>query len=431
VKTKGKRACPVCGTLFPDSSESCPVCALQGALKPESGASSVEDGTSELRFEHYRVLQNEDGTPIELGHGAMGVTYKAFDVHLQCPVALKIINARFVGDDSARLRFLREARSAASVRHPNVASVFHLGKTGSSYFYAMEFVEGETLEKFIKRSGRLEVNVVLEIVTQVTAGLVAVHKQKLVHRDIKPSNIMVSLEDGGPVSAKIIDLGLAKSLDEPGTQTAISTPGAFAGTPEYASPEQFAGLPIDIRSDLYSLGATLWEMLTGRAPFRGAPGEVMHQHQHAPLPLEELKDVPQPLVVLLEMLLQKDPAKRPQSPAELLKAMATIRGAIEAGRRIAHQSLQKTPPPDSVTLTRRAGARLGPRKISVARASPKRGNGLSVVNWWVAREGSVFCAAAPRALNLDLALRCHSLFDWARHGSALFHDRGLAVIGLN
>jgi eukaryotic-like serine/threonine-protein kinase len=103
---------------------------------------------------------------------------------------------------------------------------------------------------------------------QVSAGLVAVHKQKLVHRDIKPSNIMVSLEEGGAVSAKIIDLGLAKSLDEPGTQTAISTPGGFAGTPEYASPEQFAGLPIDIRSDLYSLGATFWEMLTGRAPFQ-------------------------------------------------------------------------------------------------------------------------------------------------------------------
>src|SRR6267378_4031330 len=148
MKANGRRTCPVCGTPF--TGESCPVCALQGALKPESGASSLEDGTSELRFEHYRVLQNEDGTPIELGHGAMGVTYKAFDVHLQCPVALKIINARFVGDASARLRFVREARAAASVRHPNVASVFHLGESGGNYFYAMEFVQGETLETLIR-----------------------------------------------------------------------------------------------------------------------------------------------------------------------------------------------------------------------------------------------------------------------------------------
>ena len=116
-------------------------------------------------------------------------------------------------------------------------------------------------------------------------------------------------------------------------------------------------------------------MLTGRVLFRGAPGEVMHQHQHAPLPLEQLKDVPQPLAVLLEMLLEKDPAKRPQSPAELLKEMATIRVAIEAGRRIAHQGLQKTPPPDSVAVTRRAPARLGPRKISVARL-PITGSGI-------------------------------------------------------
>src|SRR5271165_464955 len=379
------RICAACGAKFSATSENafCPVCMLREVLAGgvESSESFSKDPVKPTqedaaqRFEHYELVRSADGTPVELGRGAMGVTYKAFDMDLRCTVTLKVISEKYLGDALAQLRFLREARSAASVRHPNVASVFHLGKTGSSYFYAMEFVEGETLEKFIKRSGCLEVNVALEIVTQVTAGLVAVHKQKLVHRDIKPSNIMVSLEDGGPVSAKIIDLGLAKSLDEPGTQTAISTPGAFAGTPEYASPEQFAGLPIDIRSDLYSLGATLWEMLTGRVPFRGTPGEVMHQHQHAPLPLEQLKDVPQPLAVLLEMLLQKDPAKRPQSPAELLKEMATIRVAIEAGRRIAHQGLQKTPPPDSVAVTRRAPARLGPRKISVARL-PITGSGI-------------------------------------------------------
>jgi eukaryotic-like serine/threonine-protein kinase len=170
---------------------------------------------------------------------------------------------------------LREARAAASLRHPNVASVFHLGKTAGNYFYAMEFVEGERLEKLIKRSGRLEVKLALEIATQVAAGLAAVHKQKLVHRDIKPSNIMVSVEEGSTVTAKIIDLGLAKpALDAQPAEAAISIPGAFAGTPEFASPEQFAGVGVDIRSDLYSLGAVLWEMLTGHAVFRGSAAEV-------------------------------------------------------------------------------------------------------------------------------------------------------------
>ena len=147
----------------------------------------------------------------------------------------------------------------------------------------------------------------LDIATQVAAGLAAVHKKGLVHRDIKPSNIMVSLEDEGAVTAKIIDLGLAKAVNEPGSQTAISIPGGFAGTPEFASPEQFAGVGVDIRSDLYSLGVTLWEMVTGHALFTGSPAEVMYQHQHAQLPLEQLEDVPQPVVALLEILLGERP----------------------------------------------------------------------------------------------------------------------------
>src|SRR6516165_2622640 len=231
----------------------------------------------------------------------------------------------------------------------------------------MEFVEGETLEKLIKRSGRLEVKLALEIATQVAAGLAAVHKQKLVHRDIKPSNIMVSLEEGGAVTAKIIDLGLAKSLDETGAQTAISTPGAFAGTPAFASPEQFAGVQVDIRSDLYSLGVTLWVMVTGKTPFRGPSAEVMYQHQHAPLPLERLKDVPQPVVVLLEKLLEKDPAQRFRTPNELLKAIPTITGAIDARRRIARQSLEKMPSTTWRGATRKPLTKPGPKKISVAR----------------------------------------------------------------
>ena len=153
----------------------------------------------------------------------------------------------------------------------------------------MEFVEGETLEHLIKRSGRLEVKLALEIATQVVAGLAAIHKKNLVHRDIKPTNIMVSLEEGGGVTAKIIDLGLAKAVDEPLSEAAISLPGGFAGTPEFASPEQFAGVGVDIRSDLYSLGVTLWGMLTGQVPFGGSPAEVMYQHQHAHLPLDDSK----------------------------------------------------------------------------------------------------------------------------------------------
>src|ERR1700756_4903845 len=344
MMTEPQRTCPSCGNEFSGAMEFCPVCVLRKALAAgvESGGSSasedpVEPKTSERavqRFEHYELVTGEDGKPVELGRGAMGVTYKALDVDLHCPVTLKVISERYLGDESARLRFLREARAAARLRHSNVASVLHLGRTGSSYFYAMEFVEGETLEKLIKRSGRLEVKLALEIATQVAAGLAAVHEQNLVHRDIKPTNVMVRLKEEGSVTAKIIDLGLAKTLDESASEAGISSPGAFAGTPEFASPEQFAGVGVDIRSDLYSLGVALWEMLTGQVMFRGSATEVMYQHQHAPLPVEQLKAVPQPLVVLLELLLEKDPARRFQTPAELLKVMPMVRDAIDAGRRL-------------------------------------------------------------------------------------------------
>jgi predicted ATPase len=340
----------------------------------EETAGPPPKGTA-ARFGHYELARGKDGTPVELGHGGMGITYKAFDIDLRCPVALKVVGERYLSDQSARLRFLREARAAASIRHPNVASVFYLGRTGEHYFYAMEFVQGETLESLIKRSGRLEIKPALEIATQVAAGLAAVHKQELVHRDIKPSNIMVSLEERGAVAAKIIDLGLAKAVNEPDAQTAISMPGGFAGTPEFASPEQFAGVGVDIRSDLYSLGATLWKAVTGDAVFRGSPAELMSQHQHAPLPLGKLEDLPQPLVVLLETLLEKDLARRFQNPVEVLKAMSTVTGAIDAGRTITRENLQKRVPLDSNPVTRGAKTRLGPKKVSVARL-PVTGSGF-------------------------------------------------------
>jgi serine/threonine protein kinase len=273
-------------------------------------------------------MLDQGGRPIELGRGAMGITYKAYDVDLRFPVTLKVISERYVGNESARLRFLHEARAAARVRHPNVASVFHLGKSRDEYFYAMEFVEGETLASLVRRSGHLEVKLALEIAAQVGAGLEAVQKKNLVHRDIKPSNIMVSLEEGGSVSAKIIDLGLAKPVTESSSESVISTLGGFAGTPAFASPEQFAGVGVDIRSDLYSLGVVLWEMLTGEVPFRGSPAEVMYQHQYAPLPLERFEGVAQPVVDLVKILLNKDPTRRFQNPAEFIRTIRSVKRAI-------------------------------------------------------------------------------------------------------
>ena len=273
---------------------------------------------------------------MELGHGSMGVTYKALDVQLQRLVALKIIDAKFIGDASARQRFVREARAAASVRHQNVASVYHLGEIDGDYFYAMEFVEGETLANVIRGAGRLSADLALEISAHVAAGLEAIHEQHLVHRDIKPSNIMVRVKDGQLKTVKIIDLGLAKGVAEEGS---ISTPGSFVGTPGYASPEQFAGVGVDIRSDLYSLGIVLWEMLTGGLPFEGTDSELVYQHQHSLLPVDHLTDAPQQVVPLLEIFLEKDPARRFQTPNDLLKALAIVNDAIDSGHRLTKNEL--------------------------------------------------------------------------------------------
>jgi serine/threonine protein kinase len=351
--TQGKRACSVCGTLLADDSAYCPVCALRGAVQTQSD--SVTDISSEFCFEHYQVLKKEDGTAMELGRGGMGVTYKAIDTHLRCPVALKIISAQFIGNESARSRFVREARAAASVCHPNVATVHHLGESGGNYFYVMEFVDGETLEALIHRRGRLEIDLAFEIVTQVAAGLTAIHKQHLVHRDIKPSNIMLSWEEGRLENVKIIDLGLAKGA----TEDTLSIAGSFIGTPTYASPEQFAGLGTDIRSDLYSLGVTLWEMLSGKPPFQGPVAELMDQHQRAAPPLEKLKAAPEPIMALLDVLLAKDPSQRFQNPAQLQKAITKVRGAIGSRLRLTADELRSVSAEVTANTSKRAAEKAG------------------------------------------------------------------------
>jgi eukaryotic-like serine/threonine-protein kinase len=340
--------CPRCGTKMPAPrpAERCPVCQLRNALDAagESDLTAVASGPAAAspgeqpitllpdRFEHYQLLARVDGMPIELGRGAMGVTYKAFDTNLHCPVALKVINARYLENESARLRFVREARSAARIRHPNVASVFHLGTKDQDYFYAMEYVEGETLDHLIRRQGALNVALALDIAGQVAAALGAAHKEQIVHRDIKPANIMLNFDEDNSVRVKVIDFGLARAASVSQSDPALSVPGTFAGTPVFASPEQCAGSEADIRSDIYSLGVTLWEMLAGKVPFGGTTAEVMSLHLHAPLPLGQLKHVPKPLVILLQYMLAKDPGQRPQDPAALQGALRAVQKALDSKR---------------------------------------------------------------------------------------------------
>lgn len=187
-------------------------------------------------FDHYEVLRRDDGSLFELGRGAMGITYKAFDTNLRCPVALKVINAGSIHSELARQRFIREARSAAQLRHRHVASVFHLGVEGDTYFYAMEFIEGETVESYVRRAGPLEPVLALRIAEQVARALNAAQKHELVHRDIKPSNLMLVREDE-ELTVKVIDFGLAKSSrsEEAAADASLSGAG-FVGTPHFASP---------------------------------------------------------------------------------------------------------------------------------------------------------------------------------------------------
>lgn len=288
-----------------------------------------------VRFQHFEVLRHEDGSLFELGRGAMGVTYKAFDTNLRCFVALKVINAAFLHSEVARQRFLREARAAAALRHPNVATVFHLGNEGDSYFYAMEFVPGETVEAYIRREGPVPPAIALDIALQVNRALAAASRQGLVHRDIKPSNLMLLREEDHGLLVKVIDFGLAKSIsDADGSDAATLTAGGFLGTPHFASPEQLEERDVDVRSDIYSLGATLWYMLAGRVPFSGSLAQVMSQHLHRDPPFQSLQTCPASLVALLRHMMAKDPADRPQTSADLRREMEacldSLRGASSA-----------------------------------------------------------------------------------------------------
>ena len=274
-----------------------------------------------LRYAHFEVEVSPDGYPVILGSGAMAVTYRARDTVLNSAVALKVIGRKLAEDPTARARFLREARAAAQIHHPNVARVIHYGEQDGECFYAMELVHGETLEERVQRDGPLPLSLALEVVEQTARGLAAGEECGVIHRDLKPSNLMIESHASDQLLVKIIDYGVAKVI---ATQNAtFRTQAGFIGTPAFASPEQFdeAGQQqIDTRSDVYALGVTFWYLLTGRTPFAGRSIEEIRAKQAEQLPLKQLKSAHVPLecVTLLKSMLALDPAKRPQTARELL-----------------------------------------------------------------------------------------------------------------
>ena len=328
--------CSTCGRPMTVNSECLP-CLVRIAFDEPAEAATAPPAS--LVFGDFEVEQRADGFYWELGHGAMGVTYLAMDKVLHRRVALKVIElpATARSSQAMRERFLREARAAAALRHPNVAAVFQFGASpdASHCYYAMEVVEGETLEARVRRDGPLNAKSALEIAIQITRALMAAAAHGLIHRDLKPGNIMLRRGDTDTAEpeVKVIDFGLAKAIADAGGETDL-THGEFVGTPNFASPEQFGSGPVDARSDIYSLGATLWFALTGLAPHSGSTIEEIRDRQtRDDLPVEQLvaRKVPEPIIKLLRCTLAVDPARRPASARELMEALESCRRKLSHG----------------------------------------------------------------------------------------------------
>jgi formylglycine-generating enzyme required for sulfatase activity/tRNA A-37 threonylcarbamoyl transferase component Bud32 len=271
-----------------------------------------------LHFDHFMVLDDREGNPILLGQGGMGRTYKARDTRLRRLVALKVIADALLDDEEARARFFREAQMATQIKHRNVAAVLHLSaESARPCFYAMEFVDGITLGRYLQSRGRLTPVVAMQVAYFVAEALEAAAHEGVIHRDLKPENIMLVEAADGDFEVKLIDFGLARPM-----QT-VSTDGSqhsgFVGTVAYASPEQIsAEETLDVRSDMYSLGVTVWQLMTGQLPFAGNFMAIMQQHLHAAPPLRQIEHLPEVVQRFLLRLLAKDREGRPRSARDLL-----------------------------------------------------------------------------------------------------------------
>jgi eukaryotic-like serine/threonine-protein kinase len=265
------------------------------------------------RLDHYDILE-------VVGRGGMGIVLRARDTKLERVVAVKVLAAPFAASGSARRRFAREARAAAAVRDEHVIGIHAVRDDAPVPYLVMEFIDGCNLEALLRRGGPLEVKEVLRIGIQVAGGLAAAHRQGLVHRDVKPANILL---ENGVQRVKLTDFGLARAADD----ASLTQSGVIAGTPAYMSPEQANGEPVDARSDLFSLGSVLYELCTGRPPFRAPSTAAVLRRvsDEAPRPIREVNpDIPGPVCRVIERLHAKKPADRPASAAEVADLLAGL-----------------------------------------------------------------------------------------------------------
>jgi TolB-like protein/tRNA A-37 threonylcarbamoyl transferase component Bud32/Tfp pilus assembly protein PilF len=311
--------CPKCLYENPSDTNYCGKCATQ--IRPFEGAALSKTITTGARSrvpDLDRIIAGKYTIISELGKGGMGVVYKAEDAKLERKVALKFLPPELTEDPEARERFVREAKAAAALSHNHICTVYEIGEEENRLFIAMECIEGESLRQRILR-GPLPHAEALDIAIQVAEGLAEAHKTKIIHRDIKPGNIMLT-ERG---TAKVMDFGLAKALG----MSLITKEAKTMGTVAYMSPEQARGRPVDYRTDIWSLGVVLYEMLTGTLPFKGEYDQsIIHSIlNREPEPVSKhRKDLPKGLEQVIGKSLAKDPAGRYQSMDELLEDLKAV-----------------------------------------------------------------------------------------------------------
>ena len=299
-----------------DHSADSPQILETGAIVPRTS----HDSLIGVNLSQYKIIE-------KLGEGAMGVVYKAEDTTLKRTVALKLLPPELTRDSEAKARFLREAQAAAALDHSNICTAYEIGETEGLTFIAMAFVEGRTLKKFMKE-GPLELDEALNLGIQVAEGLSAAHEKDIVHRDIKPANIMITT-DG---RAKIADFGLAKFTG----RTEITTVATRMGTVSYMSPEQARGDVVDHRTDIWSLGAMLYEMTTGQRPFRGDRDTAVIYSilEDKPDPMASPRGpLPKELQWIVNKALAKSPDERYQTVGDMLADLKELHRGLQVGER--------------------------------------------------------------------------------------------------